>query len=314
MTGVQPPSVVLLGSGPDWYVSRFRDPAWTLHHLPDGDTANLAPGVADQVQAVIASRPVDAGLIAALPRLRLIAIPGAGYERIDLEAARARGVTVVNAPGTTDGCVADMAFALLLAVARRIVAGDRYVREGRWPGGVFSLAPRLHGRRMGILGLGGIGMAIARRAAGFDIPVSYHNRRPRPDVAFRYHATPRDLAAAVDVLMIACPGGAATRHLVDAQVLEALGPRGIVLNIARGTVVDEDALIRALENGAIAGAGLDVFEHEPQVPARLLALDNVVLMPHRAGGTVETWEDVCDAAKAALHALFRGDTLPGRVA
>ena len=314
MTAHPSPSVVLLGSGPDWYVARFQDPAWTLHHLPDGDAAKLPPGVAGQVEAVIASRPVDAGLIAALPQLRLIAIPGAGFERIDLDAARARGVAVVNAPGTTDGCVADMAFALLLAVARRIVTGDRFVREGRWPGGAFPLAPRLHGRRMGILGLGGIGMAIARRAAGFDMPVSYHNRRPRDDVPFAYQSTPRDLAAAVDVLVIACPGGAATRHLVDAEVLEALGPRGILVNIARGTVVDEAALILALENGTIAGAGLDVFEHEPQVPARLLALDNVVLMPHRAGGTVETWEDVCDAAKAALHAHFRGDALTGRVA
>lgn len=307
------PEIVFVGTGPDWYIERFAKD-FTLHLLPDGDPKALAGEVAGRVEALVGAGPVNAALMDALPGLRLIANAGAGYEKIDIDAAAHRGITVTNTPDVTDGCVADLALGLLLTVARQITTGDRFVREGKWPGGSYPLVARVHGRSMGILGLGRIGHAIARRAQAFDMPVAYHNRRRIEGIAFSYYETPAALAAAVDFLVVACPGGDATRHIVDAAVLSALGPKGIVVNISRGSIIDEAALITALENGVIAGAGLDVFEHEPHVPARLAALENVVLMPHRGGGTFETWEDACDLVKANLTAFFTGDPLPTPIA
>lgn len=306
------PEVLFVGGGPEWWIARFeRD--FRLHILPSNDPALLAPDVAQRVRAVIAAASITAALIEALPRLGLIALAGAGYERIALAAARSRGIVVTNAPDVTDGCVADMAFALLLAVARHVVRGDRFIREGRWPRGAYPLVPRLHGRRLGILGLGRIGIAIARRAQGFDMPIIYHNRQPRNDVPYEYAPTAVELARRCDLLIIACPGGESTRHLVDADVLSALGASGIVVNIARGSVIDEAALITALRDRVIAGAGLDVFDDEPQVPQALRELDSVVLTPHRAGGTTETWEDCCDVAKANVRAFFEGAPPPNPV-
>ncbi len=299
------PEIVFVGSGPDWYMTRFAED-FRLHHLPDGKAADLDPAVAARIEAMVGAGPVRAELIDALPHLRLIANAGAGYDKLDLDAARRRNLTVTNTPDVTDGCVADLAIGLLLAVARDIVRGDRFVRQGKWLAGGYPLVPRVHGRRLGILGMGRIGRAIARRAQGFDMSVAYHNRRPVEGVDHAYFASPVELAENCDYLVVACPGGAATHHLVDRKVLDALGPKGIVVNIARGTIIDEAALVEALEEGRIAGAGLDVFQHEPKVPARLMALDNVVLMPHRGGGTMETWEDACDLVKANLSAFFAG--------
>jgi len=307
MSGTRP-DVVFVGPVPDWLRVQY-EADFTLHLLPDGDPATLPPGVADRAEAVIAGGPISQALVTAMPKLKLIAVPGAGYDRVDVPAANARGIAVTNAPGTTDGCVADMVFALLLAVGRHIVTGDAYARSGKWMQASYPLVPRVFGKRMGILGLGRIGMAIAKRAAGFDMPVSYHSRRKRDDVDFPWYPTPAALAEAVDYLVVATPGGAETRHLVNAEVLAALGPKGIVVNIGRGTVIDEAALIDALERKAIAGAGLDVFEEEPFIPPRLVALENVVLMPHRGGGTIETWQEVCDMVKANLHAHFQGKPL-----
>lgn len=301
--------VIFVGRLPDWLRTQY-EAEFALHMLPDGDPAGLPAEVASRARALVAGGAFGPALVAALPRLGLIAVPGAGTDRVDIPAMVARGIAVTNAPGPTDGCVADMAFALLLAVARHVVTGDAYARSGAWrERGAYPLVPRLHGRRMGIVGLGRIGMQIARRAAGFDMPVAYHNPEPRPDVSFPWYDSPRALAAAVDVLMVATPGSAATRHLIDAAVLAALGPKGILVNVGRGTVVDEAALIAALEDGTIAGAGLDVLEHEPVVPPRLAALANVVLTPHRAGGTLETWQEVCDIVRANLHAFFNGTPL-----
>ena len=292
------PTVLHVGELIDLCAERYRA------HFEIVDTPSA------EVEALIAAAPISAGLIAALPRLRLIAAYGVGVDKIDLAAARARGIAVTNTPGPTDGCVADMAFALLLAAARGVVSGDRFVRAGRWRDGMFPLLPRIHHRRIGILGLGRIGREIARRAVGFDMPVSYHNRRRVAEVDYAFRESVVALAEGADILMVACPGGEATRHLVDAAVLRALGPRGILVNIARGSVVDEAALIMALETGTIAAAGLDVFEHEPKVPARLMALDNVVLTPHRAGGTIDTWEECADLVIANLRAHYRGERLP----
>jgi len=245
-------------------------------------------------------------LIEALPALEGIFSFGVGYDSIDIAAARERGVLVTNTPGVLDACVADTALALMLAATRRIAAADRFVRAGRWPNESFDLATRLTGKRCGIAGLGNIGRQIARRAEAFDMEISYYNRSKRSDVPahYRYCADLRSLAEQCDVLVLAVPGGADTRHLVDDAVLDALGPQGWLINIARGTVVDEAALVRALQEGRIAGAGLDVFEHEPKTPAALNDMDNVVLLPHIASGTHETRRAMADLMLANLDGWF----------
>jgi len=310
MNSAEMPDVVHVGPEIPLCSERYRQ-GFTLHPLPGGAVPVDFAG--SGATAMIAAGPVTAEAIAALPNLRLIAVYGVGYDKVDVAAARARGIAVTNTPGPTDGCVADMAFALLLAAGRGIVGGDRFVREGRWLAGAFPLMPRLHSRTMGILGLGRIGQAIARRAAAFDMKVLYHNRRAVAGVPHGYRASVAELARDSEVLVVACPGGEATRGLVDGAVLRALGPRGIVVNIARGSVIDEPALVAALRDGTIAAAGLDVFDHEPAVPPALCGLENVVLMPHRGGGTVETWEECADMVIANLRAHFAGQALPNPI-
>ena len=307
MNATEKPDVVHVGAEVPLCSARYHA-HFALHPWQDDPAF---PG--RHATALIAKAPVTAAMIESLPALRHIAVYGVGYDKIDRAAARARGIAITNTPGPTDGCVADMAFALLLAAARGIAAGDRYVRAGKWPAAAFPLMPRIHSRPMGILGMGRIGREIARRAEAFGMPVLYHNRRPVPGVPYAYRDSGLSLARDCELLMVACPGGEATRHLVNAEVLAALGPRGIVVNIARGTVIDEAALIAALQNGTIAAAGLDVFEHEPQVPAALMALDNAVLMPHRGGGTIETWEECADMVIANLQAHFAGAPPPNPI-
>lgn len=246
-------------------------------------------------------------LIDALPALEGVFSFGVGYDTIDLAAAQARDVRVTNTPGVLDACVADTALALMLAASRRIAEADRFVRAGRWPQEGFGLGTRMSGKRCGIVGLGNIGLQIARRAEAFDMPILYTNRKPRADAPahYRYCPTLTALAAECDFLVLAVPGGNATRHLVNAEVLQALGPQGWLINIARGTVVDETALVQALQSGAIAGAGLDVFEHEPATPAALNAMDNVVMLPHIASGTHETRRAMADLMLANLDGWFR---------
>jgi len=250
---------------------------------------------------------ISAAQIAALPALRFVAGFGVGYDRVDIAAARARGIVVTNTPGITDRCVADHAIALWLATARRVAEGDRFVRTGAWTAGRLpGLARRASGRRLGVVGLGRIGAQIARRAAGFDMEIGYHNRQPRSDVPHRHFPTVLALAEWADVLAIATPGGAGTRHLVDAAALRALGPEGVIVNIARGSIIDETALLAALRTRTIAGAGLDVFDDEPRMDPGFHALDNAVLTPHIAGSTEETWAE-CEALTLAnLRRHFAG--------
>ncbi|MFD4836679.1 2-hydroxyacid dehydrogenase [Achromobacter sp. NPDC058515] len=232
--------------------------------------------------------------MAALPKLELVCSLGVGHENIDLAAAAARGIAVTNGPGANAVSVADHAMALLLGAARHLPQADAWVRQGHWSG---FMGPQITGKRLGILGLGTIGLEIARRGAnGFDMSVGYYSRRARPESGYTYFDSPRALAAASDFLVVATPGGAGTRHLVDAGVLEALGPDGYLVNIARGSVVDTQALIDALAQRRIAGAGLDVVDGEPRIPDALKQLDNVVLTPHSAGRSPE--------AVAATVALF----------
>lgn len=251
-----------------------------VHHLAD----DLDPVVLGRVTAMAASTlagPIDAALLTRMPALRIIANFGVGYDNIDVVAAAARGVIVTNTGGVLDEEVADLTLGLLLATIRRLPQADRYVREGRWLAeGNFPLSPSLRGRKVGILGFGGIGKAIARRLDAFAVDIAYHTRNCQPDQPYRWHPSARDLAKASDVLIVIVPGGAATRHLVDADVLAALGPQGVLINVARGSVVDEAALIAALQSGGIAAAGLDVHADEPRVAPALIAMDNVVLLPH----------------------------------
>lgn len=256
-----------------------------------------------------------AELINALPALEGIFSFGVGYDTIDLAAARARGVVVTNTPGVLDACVADTALALMLAAPRRIAQADRFVRAGRWPSENFPLGTRMSGKRCGIVGLGNIGLQIARRAAAFDMEILYTNRKPRADApeGYRYCPDIETLAAECDFLVLAVPGGDATRHMVNAKVLDALGPTGWLINIARGTVVHEAALVSALQDKRIAGAGLDVFEHEPATPAAFNAMDNVVLLPHIASGTHETRRAMADLMVANLDGWFRDEKVLTRV-
>ena len=246
----------------------------------------------------------SAALLAALPGLRVISSHGVGLDKIDLEVAAQRNIAVGYTPDVLNDCVADLAMALLLDVARGASAADRFVRRGDWPQGKFQLGRKVTGQRLGILGLGRIGQVVARRASGFDMEVRYHNRRPNPAVPYAYEATLTALAEWADFLVVVSAGGPETRNLVNADVLRALGPKGFLVNVSRGTVVDEDALIQALEDGGIAGAGLDVYVDEPNVPERLLALDNVVLLPHLASATHETRQAMADLVLTNLDHFF----------
>lgn len=250
--------------------------------------------VAGRAQAVATSARTGcaADVIAALPKLKAVCSQGVGYDTIDVAALRARGVPASYTPDALTDCVADHAWGLLIAAARRIGHGDRYVRDGRWlnpPPGGYVPSIRVSGKRLGILGLGRIGRAIAQRGQGFGMEVRYHNRTQRDNAhGWQYEPSVLALADWADFLIVATVGGADTNKLVSAQVLQALGPRGVLVNIARGSVIDEAALVDALAQGRLGGAGLDVFEHEPKVPEALFGLDNVVLSPHVAAGTEET--------------------------
>jgi lactate dehydrogenase-like 2-hydroxyacid dehydrogenase len=251
--------------------------------------AFLAP-IADKIRgfASFTGYPVRADMIAALPKLEIIATMSVGLDHIDLAAAKARGIAVTYAPDVLTDCVADTGMALVLAVARRIVAADRFVREGRWLKGMFPLATKVGGVTMGIVGLGRIGKAVAKRAEGFGMRIVYHGRHRQSDVAYPFFGDLIAMARESEYLMLTSPGGPATRHLVNAAVIDALGPEGVIINIARGSVVDEPALVAALVEGRLGGAGLDVYEDEPRVPEALMKLDNVVLLPHIASATLAT--------------------------
>jgi lactate dehydrogenase-like 2-hydroxyacid dehydrogenase len=260
--------------------------------LPDGAAREpfLTEHAASIGVAVTSGRfGVGSALMRALHELGAVVNFGVGYDTTDVRQARERGILVSNTPDVLTDCVADTAVGLAIDVLRGLSAADRFVRRGAWPTqGNFPLMRRVSGKRVGVLGLGRIGAAIARRLEAFGCPISYHQRTQLPDCPYRYAATARELARGADILVVATSGGEGTRGLVDRSVLEALGPDGYVINISRGTVVDQAALVELLLAGRLAGAGLDVFAEEPKVPEELFALDNVVLLPHVGSGTVET--------------------------
>jgi lactate dehydrogenase-like 2-hydroxyacid dehydrogenase len=272
---------------------------WHLHHLLPGqplDALTAQQRAAIRAIVTIGSRGMEPFGFADFPALGLVALTGVGYDAIDVAAARARGIAVSYGPGGNAAAVADHALALLLAAARGIVRS----RDGTRPTGLAQL----HRKRVGIIGLGHIGKQIARRVGGFDAEVFYHGRSAQPDVPYHYCADPVALAAAVDYLVVCCPGGPATQHLVNADVLRALGPRGFLVNVGRGSIVDTAALVTALRDGTIAGAALDVIEGEPHVEPAVRALTNLVLTPHIASQAPETQLNVLTMLVANLEAFF----------
>lgn len=253
--------------------------------------------------------PLGKDLLERLPHLRLIAHFGVGYDTVDVPEAVRHGVIVTNVAGSNDEEVADTAIGLLLMTVGELAQAQEHLRSGRWHGGPYPLTRfSLQGRTMGLLGIGHIGQAIARRAEAFGIRVGYHARHER-DLKHQYYSDLRDMARDVDILVVATPGGAATQHLVDKEVLRELGPEGVLINIARGSVVDEQALIVALADGTLGAAGLDVYESEPNVPSELLALRNTVLLPHVGSASVPTRRRMAELGVANLLSWFTDGTV-----
>lgn len=267
---------------------------------------SLTEEVRNRVRGAAVSGRFPASLIAALPKLEVIGSFGVGYDCVDVKAAVARDIIVTNTPDVLNDEVADTTIALLLNTLRQFPAAETYLRAGRWAGeGAFPLSPMsLKGRRVGIHGLGRIGLEIAARLVPFKVEISYHTRRPRSDVSFAYHDSLVGLASAVDTLISIVPATPETTGSINADVLKALGPEGVLINVGRGSTVDQPALIRALQDGTIAAAGLDVFADEPQVPDELIALDNVSLLPHVASASIPTRNAMADLVADNVIAWF----------
>lgn len=278
------------------HLAQFRQ-RYDVIYAPTAEArAQAVAGQGAEIELVVTIGAVGlrADEMAAMPRLGAVAAQGAGYEAIDLAAARARGLTLWNGAGTNDSCVADHAMALLLASVRALPQQEGALRAGLWRD-ALPLRPSVNGRKLGILGLGTIGLRIAKRALAFDMEVGYHNRRERHDaLGSRYFGSALALAGWADFLIVAAPGGPATRHIVNAEVLKALGPQGHVVNIARGSLVDTAALAAALAAGELGGAALDVYESEPKPPEALLGFPNVILTPHIAGWSPESVQATVD--------------------
>ena len=294
--------------------NRLRDALGGRYDIVDhpGAPGALAAETAARIEAVVtlATHGNFHAYLESFPKLRLVAFHGTGYESADADAAKRRGVFVTHSPAANAASVADVAMGLLIASARRMLAADAFLRAGQWSGTgrvTMPATPGLTGKRLGIYGLGAIGRKIAARAAGFEMEIGYHNRSPRPDVAYRYFNSLLGLAMWADLLVVAVRADQSNKHAVNADVLKALGPQGHVVNISRGLAIDEAALIAALEDGVIAGAGLNVYEHEPQVPARLIALtNNTVLTPHIGGASHSAIDAMQDLVIANVEAVLSG--------
>lgn len=308
------PAVLLVSRLPEPLAGRLRE-CFDCHALADVDAAGLQ-ALAPQLRGMVATGEslVNRALMASLPALEVISVLGVGYDGIDMAAARERGICVTHTPGLSTDDIADFAMALLLAAARQVVNADQFVRRGDWSTGRFPMTRRVSGARLGIVGLGRIGRAVAQRALAFGMEIAYTGRTAKADAPYRWCSDAQTLAASVDFLVVCASGGADTRALVNADVLAALGPAGVLVNIARGSIVDEDALITALRERQILAAGLDVFCHEPHVPPALLALDNVVLTPHMASTTGATVQAMFELTFANLAAHFDGLPVPTPVA
>jgi hydroxypyruvate reductase len=295
------------------YVAALKA-VYTVHDLPVGSAAEVQAALAAIAPRITGlacggESNVNADLLAQLPAVKMLSVFGVGYDGVDAATAVARGIPVSHTPEVLTDDVADLAIALMLGVARNMPQADQFVRTGQWPKGPMRLGRKVSGTRMGIVGLGRIGNAIAKRGEAFGMSIAYTTRTPRTESPYTYYPSAAALAAQVDFLVVITPGGAATRHLINAEVLRALGKTGYLINVARGSVVDEAALIQALTDGTIAGAGLDVFADEPNVPAALMAMSNVTLTPHMASATVQTRQAMADLAFANMQAGLNGQPL-----
>jgi lactate dehydrogenase-like 2-hydroxyacid dehydrogenase len=307
------PVVLSLGAFPaatmNTLAERFELHHFTVYPLPDG---TLGPELKSRITAIAteANRGATRALINSLPKLEIISCFGVGVDAIDLAAARERGIPVTNTPGVMADECADLAIGMMLASARQIVFADRYVRSGDWLKGPIRLGHSVGGKTIGVVGLGGIGRAIADRARAFRMEVLWHGPRPKPNAPYEYVADLIEMARRSDFLMVACKGGEATRGLISAAVIEALGRDGTLINVARGSVVDEGALIARLRDGRLGYAALDVFQNSPRIAPEFLELPNVLLQPHHGSATVETRTAIGQLMIDNLTAHFAGAKLP----
>ncbi len=305
------PEVLMIGPYPSWDMEDLES-RYTIHRLwevEDRDTFLAQRGDGIRAVATRGELGASAALLKKLPKLEIVSCYGVGTDAIDLRFARENGIRVTNTPDVLTEDVADLGMALMLAVARQLPEGDAHVRAGRWAKGNMHLTTRVCGKRVGVVGMGRIGAAFARRAAAFDCAVSYFARSPKPDLPYAFVGDLVELARQSDFLVVTLAGGEGTRGIVTGEVIEALGPDGIFVNISRGTTVDETALLDALEQGRIRGAGLDVFLNEPAIDPRYAGLKNAVLQPHHGSGTVETRQAMGKLVRDNLAAHFSGQPL-----
>lgn len=293
---------------PPFMMNALQEADYIVHdhtHIKD-------PGALVKVTALVGTGAavVDKKLLSMLPNVKLIAICGVGYDGVDVVAAKEKGIVVTHTPGVLTDDVADLALGLVLSIGRRIPQADRFVRNGDWVNDTFPMTRKVTGARLGVVGMGRIGRAIAKRAAAFDMRIAYTGREAKADVPYAFYKTATALAAEVDYLVVAVPGGDGTKNLIGASVLQALGPKGYLINIARGSVVDQPVLVQALKGKAIAGAALDVFWDEPIVDPDLRHLPNVVLTPHIASATDETRQAMAALTLDNLQAFYERRALP----
>jgi len=306
-----PATTEILMTGPLMaYAADQLKARYTVHELWKAqDKPAFLREIAGRVRGIAAGgghNRVDGALFDALPKLEIVSSFGVGYDHVDAAEAGKRGLVVTNTPDVLTDEVADLALGLLIATVRQLPQVDRYLREGKWLKAAYPLTTSLRKRSVGIVGLGRIGKAVAHRIEAFGLPVVYHGRSRQADVPYRYYPSLVEMARDVDTLISVAPGGASTHHIIDAEVLKALGPDGIIINVGRGTVIDEKALIEALQNRTILSAGLDVFEDEPRVPAELIAIEHAVLLPHVGSASVHTREAMGQLVVDNLASWFAG--------
>jgi lactate dehydrogenase-like 2-hydroxyacid dehydrogenase len=308
------PAILQIGPYPAWDQTPL-DEAFEVHRVFEAaDKAAFLADVGPRVRGIATRGELgaNAALIAACPQLEIISVYGVGYDAVDLASCRARGIRVTNTPDVLTDDVADLGVAMMLALSRGVIGAETWVRDGSWATkGLYPLQRKVSGRRAGILGLGRIGTEVAKRLSGFNMDIAYTDTKPKDTpAAWTYVADPVALAASSDFLFVCLAASAATRHTVNRAVVEALGPSGMLINISRASNIDEDALLTALETGTLGFAALDVFEGEPRLNPRFLALPNVLLQPHHASGTVETRKAMGQLMRDNLSAHFAGQPLP----